>query len=301
VPTPLASLAQSGGGCLARTAAPAARALARLRSQPPPLRLPPNICCSRPPCLGDFSRQRMPPAGGGPHSTTRRSAAERRRWAGGPRFRWFEFGCSAPATSCSVLEPPCPSHNRARHLRSSARRGCPACHHFFFTHVAYAPPLFCWALRRWSHGSPRLILAVHTRDRALPKSLPLMRADRRRPPPAAPPNTCCSRPPSRCDFPSQRVPTILLLHAPVLVGRPAERHRWAGGFLWLLLQFGSSALASKSSAREPAAPRAIVSVIRSRRAALALQPRTACPSPTSRMLRRRSAWRFASGFAARHG
>jgi hypothetical protein len=45
--------------------------------------------------------------------------------------------------------------------------------------------------------------------------------------PAAPPNTCCSRPPSRCDFPSQRVPTILLLHAPVLVGRPAERHRWA--------------------------------------------------------------------------
>jgi hypothetical protein len=25
--------------------------------------------------------------------------------------------------------------------------------------------------------------------------------------PAAPPNTCCSRPPSRCDFPSQRMPT----------------------------------------------------------------------------------------------
>jgi hypothetical protein len=37
--------------------------------------------------------------------------------------------------------------------------------------------------------------------------------------PAAPPNTCCSRPPSRCDFPSQRVPTILLLHTRALVGR----------------------------------------------------------------------------------
>jgi hypothetical protein len=71
----------SGGGGLARTAAPAARALARLRSKPPLPRLPPNPRCSRPPCLGDFSRQRMPPAGGGPHSTTRRAAAERRRWA----------------------------------------------------------------------------------------------------------------------------------------------------------------------------------------------------------------------------
>jgi restriction system protein len=54
--------------------------------------------------------------------------------------------------------------------------------------------------------------------RALSKSLRIC-ADREDADPSAPPNTCCSRPPSRCDFPSQRVPTILLLHTRVLVGR----------------------------------------------------------------------------------
>jgi hypothetical protein len=40
------------------------------------------------------------------------------------------------------------------------------------------------------------------------------------------------------------------IHAPVPAGRPAERHRWAGGFLWLRLQFASSALASTDTAGE---------------------------------------------------
>jgi hypothetical protein len=194
VPTPLASLAQSGGGSLARTAAPAARALARLRSKPPPPRSPPNICCSRPPCLGDFSRQRMPPAGDGPHSTTRRAAAERRRWAGGSRCLLLQFGSSALAASCSAGAT-VPDTNRARHLRSSARRGCPASERCLFTRVAYAPPSRGLALRHCLHGSPRLILAVHIRDRAPPKSLPLMRADRRRPPlPPRPTPAAADRP-----------------------------------------------------------------------------------------------------------
>jgi hypothetical protein len=103
-----------------------------------------------------------------------------------------------------------PDTNRARHQRSSARRGCPASHRVFFTRVAYAPPSRGSALRRWSHGSPRLILAVHTRDRALPKSLPLMRADRTWPPlPPRPTPAAADRPIAAifhvgvCQLPSQ--------------------------------------------------------------------------------------------------
>jgi hypothetical protein len=50
------------------------------------------------------------------------------------------------------------------------------------------------------------------------------------------------------------VPTAFPVHTVALVGRPAERHRWAGGFLRLLLQSVCSALASTSNAREPACP-----------------------------------------------
>jgi hypothetical protein len=64
-----------------------------------------------------------------------------------------------------------PDTNRARHLRSSARRGCPASHRVFFTRVAYAPPSRGSALRHCLHGSPRLILAVLARALALPKAL----------------------------------------------------------------------------------------------------------------------------------
>jgi hypothetical protein len=42
---------------------------------------PPNICCSRPPCLGDFSPPRMPTPRGGSHRSPRRAAAERHRSA----------------------------------------------------------------------------------------------------------------------------------------------------------------------------------------------------------------------------
>jgi hypothetical protein len=42
---------------------------------------PPNTCCSRPPCRGDFPPRRVPAARGGSHCCTRRAAAERHRWA----------------------------------------------------------------------------------------------------------------------------------------------------------------------------------------------------------------------------
>jgi hypothetical protein len=56
-----------------------------------------------------------------------------------------------------------PDTNRARHLRSSARRDSPASHRVFFTRVAYASPSRGLALRHCLHGSPRLILAVLAR------------------------------------------------------------------------------------------------------------------------------------------
>jgi hypothetical protein len=60
---------------------------------------------------------------------------------------------------------------------------------------AYAPPSRGLALRHCLHGSPRLILAVHIRDRAPPKSLPLMRADRTWPPlPPRPTPAAADRP-----------------------------------------------------------------------------------------------------------
>jgi hypothetical protein len=77
----LARAFRAAGAYRLLSAAPAARALARLRSQPPPLRSPPNICCSRPPSRCDFPSQRVPTVCGGSHSTTRRAAAERHRWA----------------------------------------------------------------------------------------------------------------------------------------------------------------------------------------------------------------------------
>jgi hypothetical protein len=49
------------------------------------------------------------------------------------------------------------------------------------------------------------------------------------------------------------------------------------------------------------APHQTAHVISARRHTFSLQPATACPSPAPRMLRRCSAWRFASGFTARHG
>jgi hypothetical protein len=165
--------------------------------------------CSRPPYLGDFSRSTVPngvsvhtPVLGGRRLT--------------PTLGWRLSLFAPPVRLLSARRfvqcsgALCSSHNRARHLRSSARRGCPASHRVFFTRVAYAPPSRGSALRRWSHGSPRLILAVHTRDRALPKSLPLMRADRRRPPlPPRPTPAAADRPLAAffhvgvCQLPSQ--------------------------------------------------------------------------------------------------
>jgi hypothetical protein len=73
--------------------------------------------------------------------------AELLRWAGGPRFRWFTFGCSTPAASCSPRKRVSPSPNHTRHLHSSAHRGTPASHRVFRTHVAYASPWLASALR----------------------------------------------------------------------------------------------------------------------------------------------------------
>jgi hypothetical protein len=76
-------------------------------------------------------------------------------------------------------------------------------------------------------------------------------ADRKEVTPAAPPNTCCSRPPSRCDFPCRRVPSAGGGLHRRSHRAAAERHRWAGGFLCLLLQSVCSALASTDNAQEP--------------------------------------------------
>jgi hypothetical protein len=155
----------------------------------------PNKACSRPPYPGDFSFQYNAQRQLGPHSRTRRAAADASRWAGGFLGLLLQFGSSTHTASCSAQEPLCSSHNRARHLCSSARLLAPASHRCLFTRAAYAPPSRGSALRRWSHGSPRLILAVHTRDRALPKSLPLMRADRTWPPlPPRPTPAAADRP-----------------------------------------------------------------------------------------------------------
>jgi hypothetical protein len=160
------------------------------------------------------------------HRGPRRAAADASRWAGGFLGLLLQFGSSALAASCSAQEPPCQTPT-ARHLRSSARRGCPASERCLFTRVAYAPPSRGLALRLCLHGSSRL---SYLRVRPCICTAKVAALDACRPKdatPAAPPNTCCSRPPSRCVFPSQRVPTILLLHTRVLVGRPAELLRWA--------------------------------------------------------------------------
>jgi hypothetical protein len=82
--------------------------------------------------------------------------------------------------------------------------------------------------------------------------------------PAAPPNTCCSRPPSRCDFPSHRVPTILLLHTRALVGR---RLSATVGLAAFSSTYSSSppersplraALRSQRARHQPRAPSALV-------------------------------------------
>jgi hypothetical protein len=188
---------------------------------------PPNPRCSRPPCLGDFPRH--------PVRTVRLlhsvalagRSAELLRWAGGFLGLLLQFGSSALAASCSARERVCRSHNPVLHPQPSARCGTPASHRVHLTHAAYASPSLGLALRFCLHGSTRLILAVHVRAFALPKSVQLMCADREAATPAAPPNPRCSRPPSRCDFPRRRVPPALPAHTPVLAGRPAERHRWA--------------------------------------------------------------------------
>jgi hypothetical protein len=131
------------------------------------------------------------------------------------------------ASSGNERELLCSSPNRARHLCSSTHLLAPASHRLPVTRAAYASPLLGLALRLWLHGSARLSYLRVCPCVCPAKGVAQVCADRKEVTPAAPPNTCCSRPPSRCDFPSQRVPTILLLHTPVLVGRPAELLRWA--------------------------------------------------------------------------
>jgi hypothetical protein len=110
LPTPLVSLAQSGGGSMARTAAPAARALARPRFFSPSLRLPPNPRCSRPPCLGDFPRHSVPTTSLVYASLLGGRPAERHRWAAldichphfGTCFTVMLMRTSSPA-SCVII------------------------------------------------------------------------------------------------------------------------------------------------------------------------------------------------------
>jgi hypothetical protein len=118
-----------------------------------------------------------------------------------------------------------PDTNRARHLRSSARRGCPASEHCLFTRVAYAPPSRSLALRHCLHGSPRLILAVLARAFALPKALRRCVPTGKLPP--LPPRPT----PAAADRPLAAIFHVGVCRVPVavytgaLIGQPAELHR----------------------------------------------------------------------------
>jgi hypothetical protein len=191
-PVPLRCQRRCAGVCRPKEVTPAA---------------PPNTCCSRSPSRCDFPPRRVPSAGGGLHRRSHRVAAELLRWAGGSRCLLLQSVCSARASAGNAPEPPCPSHNRVRHLRSSARPRVPASHRVHLTHVAYASPSLGLALRLWLHGSARRFLPCVSVWKAMPTSLHLVCADREASTPAAPPNTRCSRPPSRCDFSSWPVPT----------------------------------------------------------------------------------------------
>jgi hypothetical protein len=152
-----------------------------------------------------------------------------------------------PPTTRELL---CRSSKRVGHLHSSTRRSAPAFHRVCHTRRSHASPVLHAALRHRFHGSARLILAVLGRVEGTAKGIAASVCRLRSCHPGRQPNTRCSRPPSRCDFSSWRVPTAFLLHTAVLHGRPAELLRWAGGFLGVLLQFGSSALASSGNERE---------------------------------------------------
>jgi hypothetical protein len=180
--------------------------------------------------------------------------AELLRWAGGFLGLLLPFASVPRAATGNAPEPPCPSPNCVGDLLSSTHRGCPASKHCLFTRVAYAPPSRGLALRHCLHGSPRLILAVHTRDRAPPKSLPLMRADRRTPPLPPRPTPAAADRPLAAIFHHRAVPTVRGDPRSRTRRAAAERHRWAGGFLGLRLQLGSSRPASIGSAHEPPCP-----------------------------------------------
>jgi hypothetical protein len=161
-PSPLPARLTTAHSCRARPCLCAAKGAAQVcadRKEVTPA-APPNTCCSRPPSRCDFPCRRVPSAGGGLHRRSHRAAAERHRWAGGFLGLRLQLGSSRPASIGSTHEPPCPSHNRARHLRSSARLLTPASHRMHLTHAAYASPSLVLALRLCLHGSARLILAV---------------------------------------------------------------------------------------------------------------------------------------------
>jgi hypothetical protein len=180
-----------------------------------------------------------------------------------------------PWLSC---QPPCVLHSRA-----------------------YAPPSRGLALRHCLHGSPRLILAVHIRDRAPPKSLPLMRADRTWPP--LPPRPT----PAAADRPLAAIFHLSVCRLSCCSTLPYS----SGGRLSATVGLAAFCVSCSSWRPQHVPPPATpvnrraahtsASIIFSRRPTVALQPLSASSSPPVRTLRRRAARRFATACTAHHG
>jgi hypothetical protein len=151
--------------------------------------------CSRPPSRCDFpfqcNAQRHRHLQRGP----RRSAADASRWAGGSRFVLFQFGFATLAASYSARDCMCQTH--LTHV-ICARRPAVA-----VLPASAASSLASRMLRRraaWRFAVERTArhgyhISVSVRAFAQPKSLPLMRADRRTPPlPPRPTPAAADRP-----------------------------------------------------------------------------------------------------------
>jgi hypothetical protein len=133
-----------------------------------------------------------------------------------------------PPRSC---QPPCVLHSR-RVCFAVARLGAsPLPARLTTAHSCRARPCLCAA-----------------------KGVAQVCADRRRPPLPPRPTPAAADRPLAAIFHHTVCRPLVAAHTAVLVGRPAELLRWAGGFLGLLLQFGSSALAVSSSAQELSSP-----------------------------------------------
>jgi hypothetical protein len=194
-----------------------------------------------------------------------------------------------------------PDTNRAHHLRSSTRRGCPASHRVFFTRVAYASPSRGLALRHCLHGSPRLILAVLARAFALPKALRrCVPTEKRSPLPPRPTPAAADRPLAAI-FHVGVCRVLVAVYTGALIGRRLSVTVGLAAFLVSGFSSAPHGLRPSAVLMNRRAPHITAHVIFARRPAFSLLPATVCTSHTLRMLRPRSSWRFASACTARHG